>query len=149
MAIIAAATMEPSVVALRQQTSRRVSPLVLLGPLLSHALQFQQILSAATYLLFARTYLAARLFATALLLASRIIGLKTFLTSRFIALGITGWTRWLIWRLWDSKRSRRFKKKLELELYCLLLGPGGRALFLILFWPGWLLLSVVIRALWP
>lgn len=148
MAILAAATTEPGT-ALRQQKSRQSSPLVLLGPLLNHALRFQQVLSSATCLLFLRTYFAARVVATALLLASKVIAFRAFITSRFLAVGITGLSQRLSKSFWSSSRARRFRKNLEREIYFLFLGPLGNALFLMLFWPGWILLALVIRALWP
>jgi len=148
MAILAAATTQPGT-ALRQKSSRQISPLVLLGPLLSHALRFQQVLSSATCLLFLRTYFAARVIATALLLASRVIAFRAFITSRFFAVGITGLSQRWLRSFWSSSRSRRFRKNLERELYYLFLGPLGNALFLMVFWPGWLLLAVIIRAVWP
>lgn len=148
MAILAAATTEPGA-ALRQQNSRQISPLVLLSPILSHALQLQHVLSSATCLLFLRTYFAARVVATALLLASRVIAFRAFMTSRFLAVRVTGLSQRLSRSFWSSSQSRRFRKNFELELYHLLLGPLGNALFLMLFWPGWLVLAVIIRALWP
>ncbi|KAM7187338.1 hypothetical protein V8F20_011002 [Naviculisporaceae sp. PSN 640] len=149
MALLAATTKEPSVALRQQQKSHQVSPLVILGPLLNHALQFQQILSAATCMLFLRSYFAARLIATSLLIASRVIAFRAFITSRFLAIGATGLSRWVLRRVWTSRRSRRFRKNLELEIYQLLLGPLGNAMFLMLFWPGWLVLAVIVRAIWP
>ncbi|KAK4209982.1 hypothetical protein V8F33_012756 [Rhypophila sp. PSN 637] len=155
MALLAAATTEPSV-ALRPQIPRQksqkpqqVSPLAILGPLVNHALQFQQILSAATCMLFLRSYFAARVIATSLLLASRVIAFRALITSKFLAIGVTGLSQWLLSRVWTSRRSRRFRKNLELELYQLLLGPLGNMMFLLMFWPGWLILAVIVRALWP
>ncbi|KAI0188264.1 hypothetical protein EV127DRAFT_131191 [Xylaria flabelliformis] len=46
------------------------------------------------------------------------------------------------WRLWDSKHGRQLRKKVEFEFFTLILG-GGNNLCLILFWPGWPILSVV------
>lgn len=149
MALLATTTKEPGVTLRQQQQSHQVSPVVILGPVLNHALQFQQILSAATCMLFLRTYFAARVIAASLLLASRVIAFRAFITSRFLAIVATGLSRRMLRRVWTSSRSRRFRKNLELEIYQLLLGPLGNALFLMLFWPGWLVLAVIVRAIWP
>ncbi|KAK0715975.1 hypothetical protein B0H67DRAFT_645654 [Lasiosphaeris hirsuta] len=135
MAIIAASTSGPTrPVALHHISS--VNVISSLGPLLNRALQFQQLLSSATLLLFIRTVFAARLLATVLLFASRVAAFRTLLAVNI--------TKRLSWSLWDSKPSRRFRKKLEFEFFVLVLGPGGNTLFLLLFWPGWIILGLLV-----
>ncbi|KAK3352873.1 hypothetical protein B0T25DRAFT_568122 [Lasiosphaeria hispida] len=140
MAILAASTSKPTrPVALHHRSD--VNVISNLGPFLNRALQFQQLLSSATLLLFIRTVFAARLLATILLLASRVAAFRTLLAVNI--------TKRLSWSLWDSKPSRRFRKKLEFEFFVLVLGPGGNALLLLLFWPGWIILGLlVLCVLW-
>ncbi|KAI0101470.1 hypothetical protein GGR51DRAFT_330017 [Nemania sp. FL0031] len=53
-----------------------------------------------------------------------------------------------IWLLWDNRHSRRFRKKMEFEFFLLILG-GGHFLFLLLFWPGWIIIGAVALAILP
>jgi len=112
-----------------------------LGPLVARAIELQQLLSSTAFLLLTRTYFAASIGAAALLFASRVVALRTLLISRFLAVNLTALVYNAVHKAWDSKRSRRFRKRLELELFVLLFG-AGQSLFLILFWPGWIVLGV-------
>jgi len=145
MSIIAAATAKPAggVVGL-PPGSYVISNL---GPLLSLALRFQQILSTATIVLLIRTFLAAKLVGSTLFLTSRLAALQAFILSRTLTMSTASLTTRLCYTIWDSKRSRRLRKKLEFELFTLILGPGGNALLLLLFWPGWLLLGAIFFGL--
>jgi hypothetical protein len=145
MTILTATTTEPTGAVLRQRSYL----LSALGPLVQLALQSQQILLFSAFYLLVRTYFAARILTAVLLLASRVVAFRTWLTSKFLAVTAFTSTRQLAWRLWDSKPSRRFRRKLEFEFFILILGPGGNALFLLLFWPGWLMVLVGVWALWP
>lgn len=144
MSILTAATAKPGAVVGLTLGSDVISNL---GPLLSLALRFQQMLSTATLVLFIRTIFAARLVATALFLTSRLAALQALIVSRTLTMTTASLTTRLCNTIWDSKRSRRLRKKLEFELFTLILGPGGNALLLLLFWPGWLLLGAIFFGL--
>lgn len=49
-------------------------------------------------------------------------------------------SRQAVWALWDGKHGRRLRKKIEFEVFTLILG-GGNNLCLVLFWPGWCILG--------
>ncbi|KAI0022465.1 hypothetical protein F4780DRAFT_173490 [Xylariomycetidae sp. FL0641] len=49
-----------------------------------------------------------------------------------------------VWNLWESKRIRRLRKKLEFEFFTLILGSGGNSLCLMIFWPGWAIVALVV-----
>jgi hypothetical protein len=110
--------------------------------------QFQQLLSTAAFHLFIRTYFAASIVATTSLWASKNIAWRSFIASRIIVARALSLTKRAAWTAWDCKRARRFRKRLEFELFVLILGPGGNALLLMLFWPGWLMLAVLGLGIW-
>ena len=143
MSILAAPTSTPSV-ALRQRTDVISS----LGPLLTLALQFQQLLSSATVLLSFRTQIAARVIGTALVLASKSVALYALLAFQIFAVRSASVAKQTFHLLWDSRRSRRVRRKIEFEFFVLLLGPGGNTLCLLLFWPGWIVMCSLAWAVW-
>ncbi|GAB1318565.1 ABC transmembrane type-1 domain-containing protein [Madurella fahalii] len=148
MALLAAPRTAPrtasSVSLSGQQRSDVISALY---PLANGALQFQQLVSSAAFYLLIRTYFAASLIAAASLLASKSIAWRSFLVSRILVARMVALSRHVAWSLWDCKPSRRFRKRLEFELYTMLVGPGGNAVLLLIFWPGWTL-AFLIWALW-
>ncbi|KAL2018376.1 hypothetical protein VTK56DRAFT_911 [Thermocarpiscus australiensis] len=143
MALLAAPRTAP-----RVSLGQRPDVISTLYPLVDGALQLQQMVGSAAFHLFVRSYFAATIIAATSFLATKSIAWRTFLASRTVA-GITlALARRLAWTLWDCKQSRRFRKRLEFELFALLLGPGGNALFLMIFWPGWLMLALLAWGLW-
>jgi hypothetical protein len=117
-------------------------------PLVNSAVQFQQLIGSAAFHLLVRTYFAATVVATVSLWASKSIAWRTFLASRILVARALFLAKRLAWTAWDGKRSRRFRKRLEFELFILLLGPGGNTVMLMLFWPGWLMLAAVGWGVW-
>ena len=143
MALLAAPRTAASV-----SLSRRSDVNTTLYPLVKSALQFQQLIGSAAFHLFIRTYFAATLVATTSLWASKSIAWRTVYATRLLAARSLAVTRRLAWALWDCKQSRRLRKRIEFELFVLILGPGGNALILMMFWPGWLMLAFLAWVLW-
>ena len=143
MALLAASRTAPSV-----SLSQRSEVISTVYPLVNSAVQFQHLLGSAVFHLFVRTYFAATIVATSSLWASKSIAWRTFLASRIVVARALPLASTLVWTAWDCKRSRRFRKRLEFELFILLLGPGGNSLLLMLFWPGWLMLAVMGWGIW-
>ncbi|KAK4150764.1 hypothetical protein C8A00DRAFT_45909 [Chaetomidium leptoderma] len=143
MSLLAASRTAPSV-----SLSQRSDVISTLYPLVNSAVQFQQLVGSAAFHLFVRTYFAATIVATASLWASKSIAWRTLLASRIVAARAFFLSKRIAWTAWDCKRSRRFRKRLEFELFVLLLGPSGNALLLALFWPGWLMLACLGWGLW-
>ncbi|KAK3290548.1 uncharacterized protein B0H64DRAFT_60505 [Chaetomium fimeti] len=143
MALLAASRTAPTV-----SLSQRSDVISTIYPLVNSAVQFQHLIGSAALHLFVRTYFAATIVATASLWASKSIAWRTFLALRILAVRTLFLTARLAWTAWDSKRSRRFRKRLEFEFFVLLLGPGGNSLLLMLFWPGWLMLAAVGWGVW-
>jgi hypothetical protein len=143
MALLAASRTAPSV-----SLSPRSDVISALYPFVNSALQFQQLLGSAAFHLLVRTYFAAAMVATLSLWASKSIAWGTFLASRVVAARSLFLAKRLAWTAWDCKRARRFRKRLQFELFVLLLGPGGNTLLLMIFWPGWLMLAFLGWGIW-
>jgi hypothetical protein len=143
MALLAATRTSPSV-----SLSQRSDVISTLYPLVNSAVQFQQLIGSAAFHLLVRTYFAATIVATVSLWASKSIAWRVLIASRILVARTLLLTKHLAWTAWNSKQSRRFRKRLEFELFILLLGPGGNTLFLMLFWPGWLMLAFLGWGLW-
>jgi hypothetical protein len=143
MALLAATRPSPSV-----SLSHRSDVISTLYPLVNSAVQFQQLIGSAAFHLLVRTYFAATIVATVSLWASKSIAWRVLIASRILVARTLLLTKHLAWTAWNSKQSRRFRKRLEFELFILLLGPGGNTLFLMLFWPGWLMLAFLGWGLW-
>lgn len=119
-----------------------------LYPVVNGALQLQQLVGSAAFHLLVRTCFAASLVATASLWASKSIAWRALAAARALTAASLGLARRLVWAAWDSRRSRRLRKRLEFELFALLLGPSGNTLFLMLFWPGWPMLALLVWVFW-
>jgi hypothetical protein len=143
MALLAATRTSPSV-----SLSQRSDVISTLYPHVNSAVQFQQLIGSAAFHLLVRTYFAATIVATVSLWASKSIAWRVLIASRILVARTLLLTKHLAWTAWNSKQSRRFRKRLEFELFILLLGPGGNTLFLMLFWPGWLMLAFLGWGLW-
>ncbi|KAK4121567.1 hypothetical protein N657DRAFT_577200 [Parathielavia appendiculata] len=143
MALLTASRTAPSV-----SLSQRSDVMSTMYPLVNSAVQFQQLLGSAAFHLFVRTYFAASVVATLSLWASKSIAWRTLLASRVLAARSLFLAKRLAWTAWDCKRSRSIRRKLQFELFVLLLGPGGNTLLLMIFWPGWLMLALLGWAIW-
>ncbi|KAK3903391.1 hypothetical protein C8A05DRAFT_14658 [Staphylotrichum tortipilum] len=144
MALLAASRSAPGVVSL----SPRSDIISTIYPLVNSAVQFQQLLGSAAIHLAIRTYFAATILAAASWWASKNIVWRALLVSRVIAARLLFVTRHLTWTAWDSKQCRRLRKRLEFELFVLILGPSGNALLLMIFWPGWPMLAFLGWGFW-
>ncbi|KAK4163376.1 hypothetical protein QBC43DRAFT_67078 [Cladorrhinum sp. PSN259] len=102
-------------------------------PLLYTAIGFQKLVLTTAFHLLLRTMVTAYLVGTT-------VAWRTLSTSKLAAVTVTQ----LIWQAWDSKRSRRFRKRLEFEFFVLILGPLGNMMLLLLLWPGWAMLGLGI-----
>lgn len=145
MAILAASKTDPNVTLSHRQRSNVISTL---HPLVTSAVQFQQLIGSAAFHLLIRTYFAASIVVATSLWAGKSIVWRMAVVSGVLATRALSSTKQLVWAAWDCKRSRRFRKRLEFEVFILLLGPGGNAVLLMLFWPGWLLLACLGLGIW-
>lgn len=110
-----------------------------LGPALlgSHTHDHVRAVSAALVHSAQRLLRVHRLALTYLLLGCNVFALRALLAARDLALALRG----LAWAAWDSRPGRRLRKKLEFELFVLILGCGN-GFCLVVFWPGWVLIGL-------
>ncbi|KAK3991045.1 hypothetical protein QBC44DRAFT_210482, partial [Cladorrhinum sp. PSN332] len=97
-------------------------------PLFYNALDFQKLVLTTAFHLLINTCMAVYLVGTT-------VAWRTLTSSKLVAVTALQ----LMWMAWDSKRSRRFRKRLEFEFFVLILGPLGNMMLLLLFWPGWVI----------
>ncbi|KAI1462998.1 uncharacterized protein F4812DRAFT_288690 [Daldinia caldariorum] len=54
----------------------------------------------------------------------------------------------LVTALWKAKSVRHLRKKVVFEFFTLMLGSCGNSLCLLLFWPGWWFLALILALIW-
>ncbi|KAJ9143076.1 hypothetical protein NKR23_g6841 [Pleurostoma richardsiae] len=94
------------------------------------------------YSLVMQTVFTSHMLLASVLVTCRSLALCSFLASRSLVFRAVAFPDRAVRTLWNSKTARRMRKKIEYEFWTFILGPGGNALFLMLFWPGWLLLGI-------
>ncbi|KAH8651003.1 hypothetical protein BX600DRAFT_516601 [Xylariales sp. PMI_506] len=140
MALISARTREPNVQLLGQQSAY----IAALGPAIKLATICQQILSTVSAFLLIRSYYVA----LNLLFVSRVIAVQSALMSKLIIWKTAVLTRWTSWLVWNSQPIKRLRKKVQFEFFAFILGGGGNNVFLLMFWPGWWVVGVILFTVW-
>ncbi|KAL5088262.1 hypothetical protein Trisim1_006714 [Trichoderma cf. simile WF8] len=82
-----------------------------------------------------------------LLISTRHAFFYAFLASAFILKHAFAMSTKAIVDAWDSKSIQKIRARIFYEFAVFILGCGN-AIFLILFWPGWLLIGGALFALW-
>jgi hypothetical protein len=139
MAILAASTAKQNI-ALHQHSGR----IFVTEPTLKFAFQLQQAIGSLSLHLLLRTYFATSFIVLSLLFAAKTIAFQWYLASRYAALKTSLVLRSVCWAVWGSRTAKRLRKRLEREFFLLILSPGGNSLFLLLFWPGWLVIAATV-----
>lgn len=142
MVLFAAPTMGPNS-ALRQDS--RLSSVA--GQVLRFASRSQQALISVTQSLFLRAYFAAIFALYYVLFVAQIFVFQTYSASRFVAVRATSALVSKCQTVRNSRRITRLRKRIEFELFVLILSPSGNNLFLLLFWPGWLVIAAAVGCL--
>ncbi|OPB42548.1 hypothetical protein A0O28_0036660 [Trichoderma guizhouense] len=70
-----------------------------------------------------------------------------FIASAFLLKHVFAMTTKAIVDAWDSKSIQKIRARIFYEFAVFILGCGN-AIFLIVFWPGWLLIGGALFALW-
>ncbi|KXJ89184.1 hypothetical protein Micbo1qcDRAFT_206752 [Microdochium bolleyi] len=136
MAIIAGPTKEPVVLAPTDLVS-------VLAPAVRAASQCQQMLGAWYLQIFLRAFALLRhalWFTHAFTIRSLVLSKSALLNTAAVATRVG-------WLAWDCKTMRRFKKKLEFELFTIMLSTGNQVCVLV-FWPGWWLIVLAMLTSW-
>lgn len=132
MDFIAAPTKDPR--ATIQQGSNVVA--TILNPVIVAALECQRLVGAAALFLCIR----GRWLALHMLCTSQIVASQAYVSSRFVWQHLR-----LIQRvIWEARAVRRLRKKIAFEFITLMLGSGGNSLCLVIFWPGWWVLGLIV-----
>ncbi|KAI1419144.1 hypothetical protein F5Y12DRAFT_789313 [Xylaria sp. FL1777] len=92
-------------------------------------------------------FLQAALLASGLWVLSQSISMQTWQATKSVTYHFTRLSKKIMWTLWNSTHMKRLKQKIEFEFFTLILGTGGNNLCLIIFWPGWGVLGLVVLAL--
>ncbi|KAK4171448.1 hypothetical protein QBC36DRAFT_94922 [Triangularia setosa] len=138
---ISATPRKPQATLQRQQSSDIV--ITAISPLVHAIHHFQQV----AFHLLLNTYFAVSLLASASLVASKAVAYRSFLLSKILAESGVLAGRWVYAKVWNGQRSRRFRKRLEFEIFVLLFGSGNTILLLVL-WPGWIVLGLAGVGWW-
>ncbi len=121
----------------------------LLSPALTHSLYlattFRRLFSTTTLFIFFRAYMLYLLLIKNSLYVSRLLGLQAQYTSLLLARNSVAALKRATRMGWKS--TERLRRKLWFEFMVFVLGGGGNGLILVLFWPGWIVLGVVL-GLW-
>jgi len=142
MAILAASTTEPKVGL--PHGSHRVP---ITSQVLGFAFQTQQAVRSLSQYLFLRAYFAVSFVVYYVVFVTQILTSQTYLASRFAAARTASTIKSTYLTIWNSRKLRRLRKRLEFEFFVLILSPSGNNLFLMVFWPGWLLIAAAVWAL--
>ncbi|KAG9251983.1 uncharacterized protein F5Z01DRAFT_626558 [Emericellopsis atlantica] len=110
-----------------------------LTPTFVNALRLQRMIHAVSAFLCFQAYILA----CTTLYASKIVALNGWLATKVSASTSATW----VWYAWESQTCRALRKKAFHEVATFILG-GGQTVFLMVFWPGWLVLGPVAGGVW-
>jgi hypothetical protein len=138
VSILTASRREPAVSINRHKHSDLIARLT--PTTLDVALDFQRIVGSISFYLCLQAYFAAGI------VASQLFQAVHFLVLHGLFAGLnTSWRA--ASRAWESKSIRRLRNKVFFEFAVFILGCGN-SVFLVVFWPGWILLAALSLALW-
>jgi hypothetical protein len=142
MAILAAPTTELNVV-----LPGRSNKFAAFGPTLRFAYHFQQAIGSVSFFIILRTVFTVNLVLLGLLVTAKVVAFRSYLVSKFLAVKTATLLRLACVAASSSKSVRRFRKKMEYEVYALFVGPGVNTMLLLVFWPGWLVVAPMVLGL--
>ena len=143
LGILAASATEPSM------SLRRKSDLVnTYVPELGYLLHCSNLIGSALLSLSLHMTFMTYTLCTYLLHASRIVTVYTALAFRVFLRKSAESLRRNTSSVWKAKGFKRLRKRIEYELFTILVGPGGNTLCLVLFWPGWIVVGGSMFLVW-
>lgn len=144
MAILAAPTSKPNLA----MGQRQKSEVIAFFEARQLTVRCQQVLSSVSLFLLLESYSLASIAAANLLVASSILAARSLVTLKFLAVKTAILLGQSSHAIWESRTIRQCRKKLFFEFMVLVLGPSGNGLLVLIFWPGWLVLSAAVWATW-
>lgn len=134
--ILASSKMDPAGPLSQQQHATIISQM---SPTLAYIIHFQNIIGSFSVFLCWRAYLLASVSLARAVWATRLLAFYAFVGTKLGALqGATA-----IVALWDMKMTRTLRDKLFHEFALFILGAGN-GIFLLVLWPGWVVLGGAI-----
>ena len=128
----------------------RANIIKLLSPALTHSLNFaavfQRLLSTTTLFLFLRAYISTLFIFRQAFYASQLLLIQSYYASALLAMQVFPVVKLGMKR--GSKATEKFRKKLFFEFMVFVLGAGGNQILLVVFWPGWIVLSGGAMGIW-
>ncbi|TQV90645.1 hypothetical protein IF1G_10597 [Cordyceps javanica] len=118
-----------------------------LGPTLAYAVHFQNIVGSLSVFLCWRAYLLASVSVTQAYYATRILAFYALVGTKIGAFYGAAASVRAAAAVWDMKTTRRLRDKLFYEFALFVLGAGN-GLFLLVLWPGWIVIGGTSFALW-
>lgn len=119
--------------------SRQSDGVSALGPLVKYTIRCEQLLSSLSLFIALRSYFIASHFLSLI----KFIAAQAVIASKPLLFSTANLVRTAIWAAWDSPRIKHLRKKVEMEFFTFILG-GGNSIFLMMFWPGWWIMGIVI-----
>ncbi|KAJ4158711.1 uncharacterized protein LMH87_009225 [Akanthomyces muscarius] len=118
-----------------------------MNPTLAYAVHCQNIIGSLSSLLCRRAYFFASVSLASAYYAARFLAFYTLLATKLGALhGSTTSVRAAA-AVWDMKTTRMLRDKLFYEFALFILGAGN-GLFLLVLWPGWIVIGGTSFVLW-
>lgn len=122
--------------------------IVILGPTVRYAGYIQAVIGSLSVFLGLQAYTIASITFAAALYASKVIALQAYLATKVGAFYAYLASAKAASEVYRSKTLKMLRKKLFFEFAVFVLGGGGNAIILIMFWPGWLIIGGTTYAVW-
>jgi hypothetical protein len=139
-------------------TASKVEPVVpfhphsdliaILGPTVRYAGYLQAVISSLSVFLGLQAYALASVTFAAALYASKVIAFQAYLATKFGAFYAYLASAKAASEVYRSKTLKMLRRKLFFEFAVFILGGGGNAMILMVFWPGWLVIGGATYAMW-
>lgn len=142
--ILTASRVEPSVPLSQHHHATIISRL---GPTLAYAVHFQNIVGNLSVFLCWRAYLLASFSLARAFAATRFFAFYALVATKLGAFHGASASIRAVAALWNMKTTRTIRDKLFYEFALFILGAGN-SVFLLLLWPGWIVLGPTSFVLW-
>lgn len=137
--ILTASRVEP----LSQHQHHHATIISRLGPTLAYAVHVQNIIGSLSFFLCWRAYLLASVALARTYYATRLLAFYALVATKLGALHGAAASA----AVWEMKTTRMLRDKLFYELALFILGAGN-GLFLVVLWPGWIVIGGTSFVLW-
>ncbi|KFA61725.1 hypothetical protein S40285_10108 [Stachybotrys chlorohalonatus IBT 40285] len=141
--ILTTSRVEPSV-----SINRNSDALAYLSSTLPYATVVHHALGSVSLFLCMQAYVTACAAFSIALYASKILAFQAYIATKYSAYHARIVSAWALAEVYRSKTLERLRKKLFFEFATFVLGGCGNGLFLVVFWPGWIVIGGASFAMW-